>query len=324
MLAVNEVGYHIQWRYHMRRCHIKFVQRYTIRSVEHLKPPTLRLYYPFFHSSLIDLHKILLQQPISMTEPSNPSTDSNDNDSEWEDTSTENQSVSNAATEDQSLASSASTRNWFLLLPPEIRLMVYSYVLHSPIHLPYNLPMLRANSAVQSITSILRTCRYIRAEGVIVFYRENTFFIRTWHPRFTPLPSEQIGNMIQNLTVQIRRAELYRYPHHEFMTIVHAFEDPAIIRGTLTVYYFLCPPGPYPYLWRRPTHIRELRRFTNFRVVEVEIAYSSDYHPSSQATQMHRDRVESALRFVLGPARPSPHRNGLTFLPQQFLNAQRP
>lgn len=252
-----------------------------------------------------------------MTEPNNLSTDSDLPD----DTSIQNQSVRNAAIESQHPPGSASTRNWILYLPPEVRLVIYGYVFQLPFALPYDSQLLWAHPVVQSITGILRTSRLFRAESMTVFYRESTFFFQTWSPSFTILPSQQIGDMVQNFDIEILVAFGDRHLPNQFINIIHAFGNSAIIRGTLNVHFFLS--GPSPHLWPRPPlefHLGCLCRFTNFRIVEVNISYN--YNRSSQATQRYRDRVEDALQFVLGPARPTLRGNGLIFRPQQFLNAQ--
>ncbi|MCJ1423454.1 hypothetical protein MMC29_001337 [Sticta canariensis] len=253
-----------------------------------------------------------------MTEPNNQSADS---DSEPDDTSIQNQSVGNVATGSQSPRGRASERNWILYLPPEVRLRIYGYVFQLPFALPYDSQLLCAHPVVQSLTGILRTSRLFRTESLAVFYGESTFFVQTWSPRFTILPSQQIGDIVQHFEIEI----LVSFGRHDsrnlFINIIHALGNSAIIRSTLKVHLFLS--GPSPHLWPRPPlefHLGGLGRFTNFRIVELNITYN--INQSSQVTQPYRDRIENALHCVLGPARPTPRGNGLIFHPQQFLNAQ--
>ena len=254
-----------------------------------------------------------------MTEPTNQSTD---NDSEPGNTSIQNQSIGNGATGSQSPIGRASERNWILYLPPEIRLRVYSYVFQSSFALPYDSRLLRTHPVVQSLTGILRTCRLFRTEGLVVFYSESTFFVQTWPPEFTVLPSQQIGDMVQHFDLRILVAFRHHDSHDLFNNIVRLFGNPAIIRSTLNVQFFLS--GPAPHLWHRPPlefHLGGLCRLTNFQIVELNVLYNHD--GSSQTTQTYRDRIETALQGVLGPARLTPRENGLIFHPQQFLRQNR-
>lgn len=305
-----------------KRCHLFTIMVLVLKFlvhpfVEHLYCQLYAIFSLCFLASFINRSAVPPQQPIGMTEPNNQSTH---NDPEPDGTSIQNQSVGNVATGSQSPLGRASERNWILYLPPEVRLRIYGYVFLLPFALPYDSQMLWTHSVVQSRTGILRTCRLFRTESMTVFYRESTFFVQTWSPRFTMLPSQQIGDMVQHFEIEI----LVSFGHHDsrnlFINIIHAFGNSAIIRDTLNVHFFLS--GPSPHLWPRPPlefHLDGLGRFTNFRIVEVDIRYN--HNQSLQATQTYRDRVENALHGVLGPARPTPRGNGLIFQPQQFLNA---
>lgn len=280
---------------------------------------------------------ILLQKPNSMTDPNDLSLD---NEREPEDTTTEtvtneialqNQSASNVATENQHTSGSTSTRNWILYLPPEIRAMIYRYVLQQYPTLPYEPFSLNPHWQF-SLTPILNTSRLIRREGLDIFYRENTFRIPQNFWTCYPAPSPQYNDIIQNFrchTSLIQNSATYTQlsdtiegPDEAFLAVIHRFTDPAIIRGTIE-FSFSISNGHYR---GAPLDffIHCLGRFTNFRIVEVHFYYDRD----DLSTAVYRDRVETALRFVLGPARTHDSRPdsylgpGLIFYPQRFLHAQ--
>ncbi|MCJ1266690.1 hypothetical protein MMC22_006575 [Lobaria immixta] len=234
------------------------------------------------------------------------------------DTAHQDQSASNVVTENQPTSSTASRRNWFLYLPPEVRLIVYHHVLQIPYDVPYNSQRFWGYSDVQAVTGILRTSRLFRREGIDVFFRQNIFFIRTLVLPFQVIRSRRIDDMIQNLVIDIRiPVGTFQAPRDLLIGIIHNFGDPAIIRRTFRVNFFLA----LRYIWRRAPldfFIRGLGRFTNFEVVEIDLFYRRRL---VMDTDIHRDRVEAALRFVLGPATPRAAGHGLTFLPQQFLRA---
>ena len=60
----------------------------------------------------------------------------------------------------------------FLRLPPEIRLQIYRYLLHSPEPLKMQ-P--RAKASGQLSSAIIRTCRLLYNEAIAVLYGENSF-----------------------------------------------------------------------------------------------------------------------------------------------------
>lgn len=230
----------------------------------------------------------------------------------------QSQSVSNAVTQLQPIPTTMSARISILSLPPEVRLIIFRHLLQLPYHIPYNLPTLWDDPNLQSRAGILYTSALFHSEAINVFYRENTFFLQTWFATFVMVPSQRIGDMIQNLAFDIRVSAALQGPRDQFINIVHNFGGPAIIRGTLNV-RFLLYIGPH--LSRDPLDffVRILGRFTNFRVVEVSFFHR---HNRTLSTATQCDLVENDLRFVLGPARHCTNGHGLTFLPQQFLNEQ--
>lgn len=278
----------------------------------------------------------LLQQSISMADPK---TLSIGHGTEPEDT-TQDQSVSIAATESQPSLTIPSARNWILYLPPEIRLIIYRYVLLLPYAVPYGVPYdfrwiftdLRnvnylpfvsffhawLHPGVRAVTGILLTSRLIQEECLPVFYRENTFVFPSWFSRFSLLPPRHIGDMIQNFTVDISLPPKYRDSDRErSLDIIRTVSDLAIIRGRFSVHFSL----PLRRGRGAPLrfYLRCLGRFTHFKVVEVDFAES---RPAQ--TTMHCECVQNALQSVLGPAKPyaTGYLRGLRFHPQRFLNAQ--
>ncbi|MCJ1263596.1 hypothetical protein MMC22_003466 [Lobaria immixta] len=117
-----------------------------------------------------------------------------------DDMAPQDQPVSNIA--NQPTSSIIARRNWILYLPPEVRLVIYDYVLQIPHCLPYDLQMLWVHPAVRSRTSILRTSDLLRREGIDVFFRVNTFSIGMILPLFQTVP-RRIGDMIQNIDIHI-------------------------------------------------------------------------------------------------------------------------
>lgn len=257
-----------------------------------------------------------------MTEPDNSSID---NDTEAEvavlDDTPRNQAVSNTATENQP---TTSTRMSFLCLPPEIRVLIYRYVLQIPFRISYDNPRIWRYSFVQDHTGILFTSRLIRREGIFFLFSQNTF---TFQRRFSTslvLPPLRILNMMRNFATEIDISlPSAPYNHLEgFTEIIRAVEDPAIVRGTFSVCFFL-DPVYHHHSARLSFFISLLGRLTNFQLVVVNFIYQPSLAQVSlaQSTAQYCDLVENALRSVLGPA--TLHTTilrGLTFHPQRFLN----
>lgn len=232
----------------------------------------------------------------------------------------QNQVVSNTVTE-QPAPTITPPRDWILYLPPEVRAMVFRYVLRLPHPVPYYLPTLWGRNDVQAQAGILRTSRLIYRESIDVFYNVNTFFfLRHW--RITVAPSQTVGHMIQNLDVDIdlRLSLTTPAPRAQFHALTRIFGDPARVRGTLSFRIFFpedrpCRPNTLQYF------VRRLHQFSNFRTVEVNFRFTWYTHASSRARLYNR--VETNLRTRLGPAGPRAAEESLIFLPQQFLKARR-
>lgn len=238
-----------------------------------------------------------------------------------EDRASLNLSVGNAVTENQSSPSIAFTRNWIVYLPPEIRLIIYRYVLQLPYELPYDSSLLWRDPTMQGLTGILYTSRLIRGESLDVFLRENTFYFLAFFTRLTATPSARIRDTIQNITVDIRLSRCYRGPRELFLGIIQTFGDPAIIRGTFNVRFFLFLHGHSLSRVSLYFFLRGLGRFTNFRIIELDLFYRR--RAPLDAT-MYCNSIENALQPALGLATRHFHATGhdLAFFPQEFLNSQ--
>lgn len=227
-----------------------------------------------------------------------------------------------AATANQHNLAIISTRNWFLYLPPEIRLIIYHHVLLLPHDVNYDFPMVWRHPEVQAVTGILRTSRLIRGEAIDVFLRENTFVFLPWLmslPIMASIP--QSNDRIQNFTVDILLCPPWYQSLHPFFTaIMRHLGDTTIIRGTLSVHFTIDLDDDVHGAHFR-SYLRGLGRFTNFQVVEIDFV---DPMRRAQSTAMHCDFLHNALRFVLGPAKPYTEGEGLIFYPQRFMNAQPP
>lgn len=139
-----------------------------------MKPPTGSTSCNLLSSSPTDSMTILLQQSISMTEQDSLSTKSDTavDDATPEDTVSQNHAVSNAVTANAPTPSMASARNWILHLPPELRFMLYSYVLQLPLDIPYYSP---SGPWMRALTGLLRTSSLIRSESMDFFQTKHLF-----------------------------------------------------------------------------------------------------------------------------------------------------
>lgn len=280
----------------------------------------------------------LLQKPTSMTEPKNHSiandTESKDmepegaapEDTKLNDTMPHNQAVGNVATETQTTPGTALARNSFLHLPPEIRMMIYRYVLQLPFGVPIDEPSVWRHPVVQAHTGILFTSRLIQREGISALFGGNTFAFHMQFSRLSVIPSQQFRNMIQNFTVVLDCED--REQVENFSEMVRATGDSAIIRAMFRI-HLVIHPFYLPDRARVNSFFGLMRRLTNFRTVRLDFSYSTRDPPRGTAA-VHCKFIRNALRSALGPAtscfttrrRPRHHERGrLTFHPQQFLNA---
>lgn len=266
-----------------------------------------------------------------MTEP-NPSRVDNDTEPEDaipentspEDTASEDmvpqiESASNAAVANQDSPSTLPRRDWLLYLPPEIRVMIFRSLLRLPFPLPYDLPHLGRHPEVQTVTGIFHTSRLIYRESTNVFYSENIFSVPLF-PTLNVTPSQRIGDMIQNLTIQLPLLSAMRGARQRFIGAIRSFGDPAILRGTFSV-HFLLYPRHRMIRHRLNSFLSGLGRFTNFRIVEVDLFYGKR---PSWSTGRYCDFIQYVLQPVLGPASPCAMGHGLTFRPRDFVRSQPP
>lgn len=246
-----------------------------------------------------------------MTELNNTSID---NDTVPEDTALNSTALESTASQNQPTPSTTSTRNWFLYLPPEIRLIIYSYVVRLPYPVWYSLPITQRRSQTTGIGNIIFASRVIRRESLDVFYRENTFYA----PGFPLLPSRRIADRIQNLIITESVWCFHQEIRDTLISLIPIYTDPAIIRGTFTVNF----ERRFTFrIFRLNYFLRALGRFTNFRTVRIYIIDDIMTHHVQSVVPLY-DHVENTLRSVLGPVEPRTPESGLTFFPQRFLNAQ--
>lgn len=245
-------------------------------------------------------------------------------DTVMEDTVPDNPAVSNGH---QLTPSPTSTRNWILYLPSEIRLLIYRFVVRLPDDIPCHLPFSWRSPGMEAFTGILHASRLIRRESIDVFFQVNFFTVNPWFmrmfPTFTVTPSRQIGDMIQNLTIEVRVSTIPQQaqPREQFMDIINTFGDARFLRGTLRVQFCVyLPPDTTDRQSPQRFFIRRLRRFTNFRVVHIDLSYHGS--PVLNTAALDYDYIENALRFALGPARPRTIGQSMIFCPQQFLSTQ--
>ncbi|MCJ1467991.1 hypothetical protein MMC07_006617 [Pseudocyphellaria aurata] len=267
-----------------------------------------------------------------MTEPTN-SPIHNDTEPEDKAKAPENTVMHDGITQNQALGSATarnplptatSTRNWILYLPPEIRRIIYRHVLQEPCELSWNwLPSL-SQSGLQALPGLFFTSRLIYRESMEAFYRVNTFYVHSWHPRMALSPSRPMSHLLQNLHVPVWLSEHGHIDRRQFGEVIKAIGDPNIIRHTLYLEIKMFPPSDmFPLPSMQFLH-QGLGRFTNFRHVEVGISYTN--RPDLSCA-MQYEGVVNAMQQVLGPAtcgRLRNGRNGLTFHPQRFLNRQPP
>lgn len=258
-----------------------------------------------------------------MTEQDSLSTKSDTavDDATPEDIVSQNHAVSNAVTANMPSPSMASTRDWILYLPPELRLIIYSYVLQLPLDVPY---YSSSGPQVEAFTGILRTSRLIRRESMEFFFKQNTFSFGPLMKRLPASPSQRLDDMIQNLTLDVLPGNI-TIAGRQIKSMSRRFGDPARIRDTFRFNIWLLDP-----VRLRNRHppafliLRYLRRFTNFRVVEVVLRINRPRNRlTPRRTSAHFDRIEFCLQNALGPAtrRIDDAMNPrVSFFPHQLLN----
>lgn len=178
-----------------------------------------------------------------------------------------------------------TTRNptGFLDLPPELRLLIYRYLLIRFESIQFGVWGTRLPVA------ILSTSRLIHRETFDVLYRENEFANTRCNISCWPITRfRRIVDTIKDIVYEQRDDVVAE----EFLELMHYFGNPSTIRGTLTVIFSHDPQHPLPLKW----FVRALGRFTNFQTVELW-----DYLIQFRRRKITElDHFEAALKPVLG------------------------
>ena len=247
-----------------------------------------------------------------------------------EDTAEEDAGQENTASQSVSVGNGAATvnvpapgttvvRNWLLHVPAEIRVIIFGHLLRLPFPISYELPGLLMHRTIRALIGIFHTSRLFYTESINVFLRRNIFFIPAF-PTLNAVPSRRLLDMIQNVTITLPLVPRMRESHRRFVQVIRNFGSPAITRNVLSVHFE--PYRPYRDTFTRLAFfLRGLPRFTNFRVVEIDIFVPTR---RERSTANLCEYVQNALQFVLGPARSFAEGNGLRFFPQIFLDQQPP
>lgn len=238
-------------------------------------------------------------------------------------TASENEpNVDETAFENQAVANIISTRTppRLLDLPRELRLMIFRHLLVCPRHVDFG----RWASDPSVSVAILRTCKSIHSEASDVLYRENQFQLPNymWLPFHSVIRFRQALETMQNIYVGIPPS--FGILIQTFLTHIHHFRDTSIIRGTLTVEFFVarfksCRPLA---AWATPLRwmARALGRFTHFRTIELHINHFDC-----------RDRIFDVLEYLEAALEPvfghsdhgSREGHGLRFHPLDYRNRSR-
>lgn len=228
-----------------------------------------------------------------------------DDEAAWEtepddEATSENQAVANSTASDnepdkivskiQAVANVISTRRppGLLDLPSEVRVMIFRHLVVFPRGVAFPLWPLRPRPSV----NIISTCRLIHREAFHVLYGENQF-IDCFRSPYSPLiQSPRIADAVRNVHMVIDMA----YRHLEigkFLNLIQHFGDPAIIRHSLAIDFFVQGPDVTPLTW----FVRALGRFTNFKTIELQFY---DYLRSDISHL--RQHFKTTLKPVLGNA----------------------
>ncbi|MCJ1262425.1 hypothetical protein MMC22_002295 [Lobaria immixta] len=223
----------------------------------------------------------------------------------------ENPSISNSPTENQSvMIAPYRSRLGFLSLPAEIRLLVYREM-----YLPNTAAIYWRE--LETIPALLATCKLIMKEAFAVLWGENPFEWGSTPPPLLPNPLHRVVDAIQTLEVSLPLGKVSA----TFIDLIHRFGDPARIRHTLKISFVLYNVHESFDSRQIRWFISGLGRFTNFRVVEIAIGrYFQPLPISNHLSQW----VAKAMQTRLGPCKPRADKKGLVWHPQAYLNAQRP
>lgn len=224
--------------------------------------------------------------------------------------------VDEATSEDQAVAETMPTgsRLGLLDLPPEIRLMVYRNLVRSPNKINF----LWSGPEAGIFPNILRTNKLICGEASGVLYGENRFsnligsqlVASSFHYSLSEFP--RVRDTMQNIDFDIL-LDQKSLAIKRFLVLKKLFEDPSIIRGTLTLRFYLDGLGTRLLGWFLPA----LGRLTNFRAIELHF---KDFISRDHVRHVV-EYLKSALEPGLGPAKDGRRgEDSLRFHPVHYRN----
>lgn len=197
-------------------------------------------------------------------------------------------------------------------LPPELRVEIFRNLLVEP----FPLTLTRC-----PIPDILNTSHLIRREALQVFYGENTFSIDLRLRQSWPNFNRHIRDTIQNINFEPRLSEEggWTLPHRsqrEMIGLICHFGSPAIVRRNLNITFRVGACTTYQhglFSW----FLVALRRFTNFRNIQVE------FRNGSLCSELC-ETLKRSLSPFFGPAESSADECGLRFHPHRCSSASSP
>lgn len=168
--------------------------------------------------------------------------------------------------------------------------------------------------------AILWTCRLIHREAFEIFYGENVFNMSFTHP-YSILSNRLIHDAIRNVFFDVRLNDPSpNLRRANFINLIHEFGSPTIVGGTLHIIFRVAPYCNYLINWIA----RGVPRFTNFRTVLLEFSSSSEHSLAKSLCPEFRDRYQSTLTPIFGPALSCADRCHLEFHPRAYLKSLPP
>lgn len=213
---------------------------------------------------------------------------------------------------------SSSSGLGLLSLPPELRVYVYRDLLLADHPLSTYWP----GSAYQPFPPIFNTCELIRREAFQVMYGENVFYIGSLHATHSILRNRQISDTIRNVQFKARLNDTS--PHRcrsNFVDVIREFGSPSITRGVLSIIFRV---GPYNNLSLLSWFAQSVRRFTNFRTIQIEYVAGSAHRLAEKLCPQIRDTHDLMFTPLFGPALSFASGRGLKFHPQEYLKSLPP
>lgn len=145
---------------------------------------------------------------------------------------------------------------------------------------------------------ILKNSSLIPREAFQVMYGENTFLISPLYSRTHALYTPPIRDTVRNLQIDVNSNYRWPYPARlSFITVLRAFESPAIIRGTLDIILRMNHPDKDLLDWLAVA----LCRFTNFQT--VQIAFADTRHSAFICVGLH-EQYKDTFTSVFEPTLP--------------------